>query len=116
VVIDGMQARLGCGFLVIPGRDTLYVAPNLVIHYIVCHGYRPPPDFVDAVLACPPLSSAAYLRALRRLGPPSLRWCDSFDDYAPARWRLRVSSWLWGEADEGPRGARAVLWRAIRRF
>src|SRR5512143_347802 len=27
-----------------------YAAPNMVIHYVVVHGYRPPDAFVEAVL------------------------------------------------------------------
>lgn len=28
---------------------TLYIAPNLVIHYVLDHGYRPPDEFLQAV-------------------------------------------------------------------
>lgn len=27
-----------------------YAAPNMVIHYVVVHGYRPPDGFIEAVL------------------------------------------------------------------
>jgi hypothetical protein len=30
-----------------------FVAPDMVIHYVVVHGYRPPEDFVKAVLESP---------------------------------------------------------------
>jgi hypothetical protein len=29
---------------------TTYVAPVLVLHYVVAHGYLPPQEFIDAVL------------------------------------------------------------------
>jgi hypothetical protein len=116
VRIDNLEARLGSGFLVVPGPHTLYVAPNLIIHYILTHGYRPPEEFVRAVERWPTRSSAAYLREVRRLAPPLLRWADSFDDYAPAPWRIRVARWIWGEADAPPAGIRRLLWRLIRRW
>jgi hypothetical protein len=28
-----------------------YVAPVLILHYVAVHGYRPPQEFIDAVLA-----------------------------------------------------------------
>jgi hypothetical protein len=29
----------------------IYVAPALVVHYVECHNYLPPQEFIDAVLA-----------------------------------------------------------------
>jgi hypothetical protein len=34
-----------------PGRRRVYAAPELVYHYVAAHGYRPPEEFVAAVLA-----------------------------------------------------------------
>jgi hypothetical protein len=31
--------------------EAMYVTPDMVIHYVVDHGYRPPDGFVEAVLA-----------------------------------------------------------------
>lgn len=43
---------LGTGEIVVHGADGLtYVAPTLVYHYVVDHGYQPPRAFVDAVLS-----------------------------------------------------------------
>jgi len=55
-----------------PGKRNLYVpaggfvcvAPELVAHYMNAHGYRPPDEFCAAVLACPPMRSMAYLKAM----------------------------------------------------
>jgi hypothetical protein len=33
------------------GEGRVYVAPALVVHYVADHGYQPPREFVDAVLA-----------------------------------------------------------------
>jgi len=30
--------------------EAMFVAPDMVIHYVVDHGYRPPDDFIEAVL------------------------------------------------------------------
>jgi hypothetical protein len=37
----------------VPGGDLLFVAPEMVMHYIEQHGYRPPAEFVAAVLRSP---------------------------------------------------------------
>ena len=34
-------------------KDKVYAAPDLVLHYIVSHHYKPPQEFIDAVLAAP---------------------------------------------------------------
>jgi hypothetical protein len=41
------------GFVGVPGDGILFVAPEMVAHYVDDHGYLPPADFVEAVLACP---------------------------------------------------------------
>jgi hypothetical protein len=37
----------------VPSGDLLFVAPELVVHYIEEHGYSPPAAFVEAVLRSP---------------------------------------------------------------
>jgi hypothetical protein len=32
-------------------RERTYAAPVLIAHYVATHGYRPPDEFVDAVMA-----------------------------------------------------------------
>lgn len=34
-------------------KNKVYAAPDLVLHYIVNHHYKPPQEFIDAVLAAP---------------------------------------------------------------
>jgi hypothetical protein len=41
-----------------------FVCPELVTHYMNAHGYRPPEEFCRAMLACPPMRSMPYLKAL----------------------------------------------------
>lgn len=41
----------GNGEIIVRGESgVVYVAPRLVLHYVTEHGYRPPQEFVDAVL------------------------------------------------------------------
>lgn len=58
------------GELFIPSGQTVYAAPQGVIHYIRDHRYRPPDDFVAAVLAAPAPRSVDYLAALHAAGWP----------------------------------------------
>ena len=59
-------SRSGTFNAFIPGDGCVYVAPELILHYITEHHYQPPAVFCDAVLACPPMKGAEYFKALRR--------------------------------------------------
>jgi len=50
----------------VPGRSVVYVSPGGVDHYIEVHSYRPPQEYVDAVLLSPAYGSGEYCDALRR--------------------------------------------------
>ncbi|AWM39925.1 hypothetical protein C1280_24920 [Gemmata obscuriglobus] len=52
----------------IPSMSVVYVAPELIVHYVEDHQYQPPEEFVAAVLACPPQKSDAFLEMLRPFG------------------------------------------------
>jgi hypothetical protein len=42
----------GSAEIIVPGRDgKVYRAPTLIHHYVTAHWYRPPWEFVEAVLA-----------------------------------------------------------------
>jgi hypothetical protein len=56
----------------VPYQGRIYVAPVAVVHYISAHWYRPPQDFIDAVLKCPPIASMDYKKALLANGGRSL--------------------------------------------
>ena len=58
----------GSANLFIPADGTLYVSPTMIVHYMNAHGYAPPDPFCHAVLACPPMRSMAYLRAIKACG------------------------------------------------
>lgn len=58
------EGEAGSQNLFIPGDGFLYVSPELITHYMNVHGYQPPAPFCQAVLACPPMRSIGYLRAV----------------------------------------------------
>ena len=53
----------GSANLFVPGAGCLYVCPELIVHYISAHRYKPPAEFLDAVLACPDADSMPYKKA-----------------------------------------------------
>ena len=66
----------GGGNVWIPGNGVVYVAPELVLHYIDAHGYKPPDEFVDATLACPEQKSDEYRNMMRALPARWLKFLD----------------------------------------
>jgi len=63
---DGQNGRVN---LFIPADDgVIYVCPELIVHYVNAHSYRPPEPFCQAVLTCPPMRSMQYLRAIKERG------------------------------------------------
>ena len=58
----------GAANLFIPGDGTIYVTPEMIVHYMNAHGYAPPDVFCRAVLACPPMRSMQYLKAMKECG------------------------------------------------
>jgi hypothetical protein len=60
--------RVGTRNLWIPSREVVYVAPELIGHYIEAHGYQPPEEYLAAVVACPPQKSPEFLERIRGFG------------------------------------------------
>jgi len=56
----------------VPYQGQIFVAPVAIIHYIAAHRYLPPQVFIDAVVACPPMRSMEYKKALLSNGGRSL--------------------------------------------
>ncbi|WP_027345058.1 DUF7919 family protein [Hamadaea tsunoensis] len=51
VVVDGRRWALGGAEIWLPCRDgTALAAPNMVHHYVTVHGYRPPDEFLEAIM------------------------------------------------------------------
>jgi hypothetical protein len=57
ICVDEKPCPLGSAELWIPSLEGFFAAPDLIIHYIESHSYRPPDSFVAAVLALPTLPS-----------------------------------------------------------
>ncbi len=53
------KLHLGNGQIWTVGKSALYAAPTLIYHYVTVHGYRPPDEYIDSVLATD-IDSAAY--------------------------------------------------------
>ena len=64
LVYKGTKIRMGSANLYVPGDQCVYVTPSLIAHYMDAHEYAPPQPFCQALLACPPMRSMAYFRAL----------------------------------------------------
>lgn len=63
----------GSRYLIVPGHGLLYGCPELILHYINAHRYRPPDAFIAAVQCCPPTNSPEYrLRFLNNGGREAL--------------------------------------------
>jgi hypothetical protein len=63
----------GIANLFVPGDGVLMVCPELIVHYIKAHNYRPPEVFQMAVMACPDTGSVEYRRAYFANGGRRLR-------------------------------------------
>jgi hypothetical protein len=50
--------------IAVPDRRVLYVAPEMVLHYVTVHHYCPPDEFVDAVVTAPLPGDPSYAERL----------------------------------------------------
>jgi hypothetical protein len=62
------EPPMGLHNLFVPAGDRIYVCPELILHYMIAHHYRPPHEFCQAVLACPEMRSKSYFDALLASG------------------------------------------------
>lgn len=64
------QRKAGYYETVVKGTDeTLYLAPSLIFHYITEHNYKPPQEFIEAVLYTKNLSDQEYQKILTAISP-----------------------------------------------
>ena len=63
---------LGDGEIRVIGKSVIYAAPTLIYHYVVEHRYKPPEEFIQAVLTGPDPGSEQHTKLLKRFGwtPP----------------------------------------------
>jgi hypothetical protein len=67
------SAALGVANLWVPSEECVYVAPELIRHYVKGHKYVPPPEFIDALMVCPDQESVEYLARMSRFLKPPMR-------------------------------------------
>jgi hypothetical protein len=57
---------IGDGEIRVIGKSVLYAAPALIYHYVIAHHYRPPQEFIDAVLNGPQPGSDEHRAILKK--------------------------------------------------
>ncbi|WP_444843366.1 DUF7919 family protein [Enhygromyxa salina] len=58
------ELKLGSGQIRVLHGATWYASPNLIVHYVAEHEYRPPDVFLDAVFNGPQPATQEYADAL----------------------------------------------------
>jgi hypothetical protein len=66
---DFCEAYHSGGNIGVPDGHLLFVAPDMIAHYVSQHGYAPPRAFVEAVLRCPMPGTPEYAKAVRGFVP-----------------------------------------------
>ena len=51
--------------------ETIYAAPELIVHYVIDHDYRPPDEFIEAVLKVDLPEDWPPSHGLKKLDPPT---------------------------------------------
>ena len=65
--IDGEEIALGSAEIRILGDDDIYAAPDLILHFITDHSYRPPQQFIDVVKKSVGVDSAEHRALIKAL-------------------------------------------------
>ena len=55
---------VAAGVFAVPGSEVLFVAPEMLAHYVDHHSYLPPAEFLNAVESCPVPGTAEYCAAI----------------------------------------------------
>ena len=58
--------------LFVPAGTSLFICPELIVHYIAAHKYRPPDEFLRAVICCPSTRTIEYKKQFLQSGGGSL--------------------------------------------
>ncbi len=60
-VHEGRMRQIGYYEIRVWARNgNVYAAPSMIYHYITCHGYKPPQEFIDVVMESEDPDSEAY--------------------------------------------------------
>lgn len=54
------------GEIGVPDGDQLWVAPRMILHYVMTHSYLPPQEFLTALQRCSPPGSVGYAKLAER--------------------------------------------------
>lgn len=65
--IDGEEIVLGSAEIRILGDEDIYAAPDLILHFITDHHYRPPQQFIDVVRKSVGVDSAEHRALIKAL-------------------------------------------------
>lgn len=65
----GRTIALGATNVWVAGQGHVFVAPSLILHYVKRHRYRPPSEFLSALLGSPKQGSTEHVEAIARNGP-----------------------------------------------
>ena len=79
VVIEGTRLVVGNGEIRVIGKSAIYAAPELIFHYVVNHHYKPPDEFINAVLTGPQGGTKEHL---------ALIWEHTYEGFASKRKKL----------------------------
>ena len=50
--------------LFIPHQGFIFIAPEAITHYIAQHWYKPPDEFIEAIMKCPAMNSMDYKKEI----------------------------------------------------
>ncbi len=65
--LNEQTIQLGQAEIRVLGEDDIFAAPTLIYHYVTAHNYRPPEEFIQAVLKGPAPGSPEHRALLRTL-------------------------------------------------
>lgn len=65
---QNQKMHLGSSHTYVVGRDKIFIMPNLIFHYMRDHQYKPPHEFIEAVLDSYDPGSDEYDEQLKALG------------------------------------------------
>lgn len=64
---DDKEVWLGSAEIRVVYQGNIYAAPDLIYHYVIEHQYRPPDEFIEAVLEGPLPGSPKYETLIKKL-------------------------------------------------
>lgn len=110
---SAVMEQLGTAEIRVFARDSkVFAAPNLILHYVCDHGYKPPDEFIQAVLRGPRPTSNKYARQLLE-HTPDTSWLYDESIARIGIGRLKQFWWRGYAADkQREREARAIARRA----